>query len=659
MSAPLLLVLALGMPIPAQTGAPESDLESEPLKSISMVVLDATGRKDWGTRPLTQTLRATVRGGVGKLIPYSRFKKAERRLGMRPRERTYDKIAEVGRAIGADVVVVVEIRRNGWLYTAHARVVHSKSSLIWMDFRSQYYRPLDEASDRGRRIGVRALQKIATVLETMPPPPPPPPPPATTTTIAETPPPSDDVKLVPGKGTEEEEEDDWSFADDLESEGESSFIDQSLLENLTRGIIWHGHFQTYAALGVRGRYLKDFIIFDNRLQLDLESTIGDVHIVAKPQLTFNWLTLDLEFEFREIYASRYWGGVDVTFGERIVTWGITDFFPVLDIVNPRDYRTLRKWWPIDEKRAVPMIQLGMVAGPVTFELLGALINRNTRFEYDQEEPFAVAVVVPQFATFQEIQIPLSIDGASAGAKIDLQISDWKLSAYGLLGRNPLISVYIDIDPGTGGARVNSFNERIFMGAMSLRGQLDFIGTIFSAEAAYYHRVDDTCADRIREADENELDGLVGLPKCFFLRRTPLARGTVGLERKILPKLDAHVQFVFEYTPESQLQPVPRIVERSLPGFFRQHEFNPILTFRLQGRWFADDFRPSVFMYMSLADQDFFVNPDIEVYLGDGLAVSVGGFLFEGYAKKPNKNRYTFMGAIEDSTHVYLRVTGWY
>jgi hypothetical protein len=96
-----------------------------------------------------------------------------------------------------------------------------------------------------------------------------------------------------------------------------------------------------------------------------------------------------------------------------------------------------------------------------------------------------------------------------------------------------------------------------------------------------------------------------------------------------------------------------------PGLRPQHRFNPIATLRLQGRWARDDFRPSAFIYWSLADQDWFTNLDLEYHLADGFALAIGGFWFQGYADDPAENRFTFAGALESSTHGYLRATAWF
>ena len=77
------------------------------------------------------------------------------------------------------------------------------------------------------------------------------------------------------------------------------------------------------------------------------------------------------------------------------------------------------------------------------------------------------------------------------------------------------------------------------------------------------------------------------------------------------------------------------------------------------RLLGGDLRPKTFFLISTGDENFFANFDLEYHLGDNLAFAAGAFWFEGYSTEPGKNRYTPLGAFEDSSHVYLRLTAWY
>lgn len=432
------------------------------------------------------------------------------------------------------------------------------------------------------------------------------------------------------------------------------FVDDAALDAIDRGVAWHGYFQSYAATGTRLPFAGNMLIFNNLLQLQFESTITPIRIVGKPQLLFDTIRGQVHPDFRELYAARDYKHADVSIGERILTWGVTDFWPVVDIVNPRDFSRIQNWKPIDEKLPVPVIRTQFVHGPVTLRLIGIPLLRNSKFQLDPKSAFALPIPAPPGAPVQQEQLPVSLDNTGGGGALDLALSSWKFSLYGLLGRNPLPTVYINLDPMNPMALPSTTveNERVVMAGASIVGNIDSLGAILKAEGAYYYRLDNHCAG---------LTAVVGpgIPQCFYVRRVPTARATISLARQVVPGLDATLQFISEYTRSSDRPQLPAATQMLAPGFFRQLAYNPILTFRLQGRFRKDDFRPTFFAYWSMGDEDYFVNADLQYYLADGFALSLGGFYFDGYASNPWKNAYTFAGSLEAASNVYLRATAWF
>jgi hypothetical protein len=432
--------------------------------------------------------------------------------------------------------------------------------------------------------------------------------------------------------------------------GAGAFIDNSVLDAISRGIAWHGYFQNYSALGVRGGFRKDAIVFDDRLQLEFESDINQVRVIGKPQLLFDVLDNQLEVHFREMYAARGYKRVDLSVGERILTWGITDFWPVVDIINPRDYSPIRNWRPIDEKLPVPVLQTTWLFGAVTLHLIGVPILGRSSFQLDQTKPFALPIPAPPGSAIEQHKAAATLSNAGGGLRIDLAVGTWKLSLYGLVGRDPLPSVYAQTDPMTGATTFEVDNDRVAMGAVSIQGNLGFLGAILKTEAAAYDRLDDGCKGM--DAD------LGGVPQCFYLHRVPTGRANLALERNLLPGLDGHLQFITEYTRSADVPRLPPAIAMIAPGLPEQYPLNEIFTLRLQGDYAHSDFRPMAFVYWSLGDEALFGNLDLEYHLADGFALALGGFLFHGYAS-PNKNRFTLSGSLESSSNVYLRATAWF
>lgn len=435
--------------------------------------------------------------------------------------------------------------------------------------------------------------------------------------------------------------------------GGGEFIDTSTLDAISRGITWHGHFQSYTAAGIRGSFKKDVVTFQERAQLEFENDINQVRSVGKPQLIYDVLTNDLYFQFREIYIARDYKKFDISVGEQIVTWGITDFWPVVDIVNPRDFSVLRQWRPIDEKIPVPSMQAHLLLSPLTFHLIAIPIMPNGSYQLDQSKPFALAVPAPMGSEIVQAPRRRAILGNfSGGMRTDLAIGAWKLSAYGLVGNDVLPAVHATLDPTMmTPPQIVVDNDRVVMGAMSLQGNSSLLDAIIKTEGAFYHRLNDDCEDTVVFPD--------GTPQCFYLHRIPTARMNFAIEKHVMTGLDAHLQLIGEYTRPKDIPKLPAIVGMVAPGLPEQYKLAKIATLRLQGEFKKGDFRPMAFFFWNYDDEAFFANLDLEYHLADGFALSLGGLWFEGYTKKDGKTKYTFVGSLETSSNVYLRATAWF
>jgi hypothetical protein len=499
---------------------------------------------------------------------------------------------------------------------------------------------LTETDVEDRKLWRREVEPLFEVIASKPPDPPAEPP----VTPAEPPGDPDVPELAPITTTPEPDPNATTAVEGAATASTEPFIDTSVLDAINQGITWHGHFQHYSAVGVRGGGLYgDFVTFDDRLQLEFESDLNHVRVVGKPQLLLDVRSESLDVRFREMYAARDYRRVDFAVGQQVVTWGVTDFFPVVDIINARDYASLRNWKPIDEKLPVTALQSRALLGPVTLHLLAVPVMKRGTFQLDPKQPFALPLPTPPGATIEQPKNAAKLGNSGGGIRIDLAVGAWKLSTYALIGRDPLPAVYVKSDPITMETRLVVDNDRVAAGALSIVGTLpgDFL---LKAEGAAYHRLDDECE---------------GDPACFYTRRVPTGRANIAIERKISSGLDAHLQFISELTRSKDVPRLPPVIDLFAPGLPEQFNWRRMVTMNLRGSYLRGDFVPQLFVYWSPDDEDYFANADVEIHLADGYALAVGGFLFDGYAADENKNRYTLAGAQKRSTNAYLRVTAWF
>jgi hypothetical protein len=135
------------------------------LEGLRVMVPDAVGSAGDGRAALIGRLRRDLRDAIGATIPEREIDAAQRSLKLSGTARyTLENLAAAARKLKAPLVLFVEVKRRGWLYTAHARLIDVESLETKMDFRAGYYQPQLDAADRGARIARTTVDKLSSML---------------------------------------------------------------------------------------------------------------------------------------------------------------------------------------------------------------------------------------------------------------------------------------------------------------------------------------------------------------------------------------------------------------------------------------------------------------------------------------------------------------
>lgn len=336
-----LIVIAVG-----SYGAPAS--AAIPLEQTKIVVPEASGQARWGTAAISRTIRRELATGVQEVLGQSQFDTARKKLGIDARSLSPADLAKIAQSLDAQYLLRVVVDKKGWLYTARATLVSAATGELQMNFEVGYYKPEDEAADRGERIGKRTLQKLAVLLaaqEEAPPvvvEPPVEQPPVDTSSIAiapavplDSPPPqggaaddpfatafdtdfeagvgarSDAFAESPGFGLTPE----WSHTGRIEARYQGFFSDSPLLEGKDRNLV---------TLGVRAT-------IDGSLS-------RRVRIRVLPMVMADLLNQRLfRFVLEEGYLEAAFDAVEVRVGWDALTWGSASTINIVDIINSRDF----------------------------------------------------------------------------------------------------------------------------------------------------------------------------------------------------------------------------------------------------------------------------------------------------------------------------------
>lgn len=159
---------ALSLLLLSVSFSPAAGAQGE-LRGVKVVVPKATGKVSAGGAALMRSLRRDLKAGGAQLIDEKRFAKSQRKLKLRGKAKNEpEALARAAEPLEAQYVLTIDISQKGWAYTARAQLVSVKTAEVKMDFKSGYYKPKQEAGDRGERIARVTLERLAALVSDEP-----------------------------------------------------------------------------------------------------------------------------------------------------------------------------------------------------------------------------------------------------------------------------------------------------------------------------------------------------------------------------------------------------------------------------------------------------------------------------------------------------------
>ncbi len=85
-----------------------------------------------------------------------------------------------------------------------------------------------------------------------------------------------------------------------------------------------------------GQPFPDYILGDERLQLEVTRYGSTVGLLAKVDLFYDGIAKRADLDIREVYIDLYLGNFDIRAGRQIITWGVGDLVFINDVF-PKDW----------------------------------------------------------------------------------------------------------------------------------------------------------------------------------------------------------------------------------------------------------------------------------------------------------------------------------
>jgi len=365
-----------------------------------------------------------------------------------------------------------------------------------------------------------------------------------------------------------------------------------------------------------GQPLPDYILGDERLQLEVTRYGSIGGLLAKVDLFYDGLAKRADLDIREAYVDLYLGNFDIRTGRQIITWGVGDLVFINDVF-PKD------WVAFLSGRPLEYLKIGSDAFNVNYygEFISAQVIAIPFYQPDNLPKGNRLIAYNPFpsAAGQIERLPeITLGNTQFAVRLYRNLGNFDASLYAYRGFYPSPPGIV-FDQSTD--VVTTFYPRLNVYGASLQGA--FLNGVLSLEGGYYDSRDDT--DGTNPGIENS--------QVRFLASYQRAFGenfTLGLQ----------------YFGE-QIQKYSQYIKSLPPGFPQRKELRHTLSLRLTQLLNYQTLRLSFFTFYSPNDKDYYINPEIRYELGDGIWIASGSIIMGG------KKNYTFFGQFEKNDNLYL------
>jgi hypothetical protein len=405
------------------------------------------------------------------------------------------------------------------------------------------------------------------------------------------------------------------------------FIATIILTNILRAqeFSMHGFAQVNYALrvantnGLRnilGQPFPDYILGDQRLQIELASRQNIAAMSGKVDLFYDNIAKRSDIDIREIYIDLYLGNIDIRAGRQIITWGVGDLLFINDVF-PKDWVAFLSGRPLEYlKVGSDALNVNFYGGFISAQVIAIPFYRSDILPRGERlvgyDPFS------SDADRIEIEPENSLNNTQLATRLYRYLGNFDISLYAYRGFYPS-PPGMKFDPNTG--IVTIFHPRLNVYGASLQGA--FLTGVLSLEGGYYDSRDDI--DGTDPGIENSQ-----------------VRFLAGYQRAFGENLTLGLQYYGE-----QIQNYSQYKQSLPPGFPQRKELRHTLSLRLTQLLEYQTLRLSFFIFYSPNEEDYYLNPEVRYELGDGLWLAAGGIILGG------KKDYTFLGQFEKNTNVYM------
>lgn len=401
-----------------------------------------------------------------------------------------------------------------------------------------------------------------------------------------------------------------------------SFLFALLLTQPARaGVTVHGFLQgnydvNTAAANPDG---GDFKWAEERMQLKLEAATDPLQLFVKADAFYDHVEAGADVELREGYIDHAASLWDVRVGRQVLTWGVGDLVFINDVF-PKDYEAFFSGRPLEYlKKGVDGIRLGAYPSFASFELVATPFFTPNRFP--DPGRFRMFDPLPGVADRTSEEPARSFANTEVALRAFRRIADFDASLYFYRGfyRQPAMLPDNPVTP----TRLTLFYPELAVYGASLQGNA--LDGVLSLEAGYYDsREDGQGTDPM--IPNSQLRFLIGYQKQVW------EEGTLGIQY--------YSEIMRDYSGYAATLP---------SGFPQERREHGLASVRLTQFFRHQTLRLSWFSFISPADGDYLLNPEIKYNFTDHIWASAGAMVFGG------GEQWSQFGQLESNDNLYSQI----
>lgn len=393
----------------------------------------------------------------------------------------------------------------------------------------------------------------------------------------------------------------------------------------------------------------EFIFVRNTFRPDIAYNQGDfrffVQFHARQDLVND--PNSVEISLRQAYIAWSFDNIDIRAGRQHIVWGRTDASRVVDVFTPMDLSEFLTQDFTDLRLGVTALNISYFRTNNQLQLFliplhepGKYPNPDSRWAFVDNPNVTVLPDDNLDPSLKNVQSLLMWSNRSS-LKLDFDLALF----YGFLPQPMLFKTVIP-DP-QGGLNLNVRNK--YYRSPAILSSLEyrpFRNLIFQAEGAYWHnwRSDYSIEAMIQVSPPNVLERIEQFNRSGFLDKRPLLHTMTGLQS---------TQFGWrhnvQYVSELIIGKDSRVVQDQLYSYLSllstRSSSDQLTNFRILGRY-------------NFNGSDFWLNPDVEHSLLDGLRLSGGLHWFSGKETGSEYAHLSFSNYSRNS-FAYLKLTAFW